>query len=964
MPTPAAVAIPLPHTVFRCARRRRGRVVGSVLLWVTLSPCVAHAVTIRVIAVRVGQAPDRVRLVLEADAPILARIVQPTAPGQMAVDLDDVVTNPVLASLPGKVGRDNPWLRDVRIVGDEAGRARLAFTPRVAMTPQIFQLKPGEGHAYRLVLDFYPDQIARSPDLPTASGVLTDASQGTNAASTSEESAIQASPSSVSSPQGGGGETAVSPNAVPPAVAGAAASDTHEAWLDVTINGTAEGAALVMRDASTAWVNAEDVVRWRLRAPAGQLRSMGGMDYYPLNAFEGLSYRIDESKQLLELTLAATGFETTRFSGVGRSLTEPTPSEGGAYLSYDASAAGGNNGDAVAGALMDVGLFGRWGQFGTTTLLRWGGPLAGTTRLDSTWNRDLPARMATLRFGDAISGASQWGRSLRFGGVQWASNFATQPGLITFPTPDLSGAAVLPSTVDVYVNNALRLRRSVPSGPFSIQDLPVITGQGEVRMVIRDALGREQSVSEPFYASGGLLAPGLRAYSYDLGFARRDYGLRSFAYGTPLLAITERRGITDTFTGELHGEATRRAQTLGAGATWLVPTLGVFTASAAGSQGPAGRGSLLGLGFQRQSARISVGARSQWMSGAFTELGDDPVGSLPRRTTSAYGSVSLSQRASFGVNYTYQRYAHRPDIELVGIGYNRSIGRLGYLGVSALHFLAGQPGTLFSLTYTQILGPSDSMSISGLSRKGSRGGSVQYQRNVPRGSGIGYRLQAGISSDDPSQVGITAQNEVGTYSLDAASVGDAQRYRLGARGSLVLMDGQMFASRRIDDSFAVVHVPGYARVRVYADNQVVGVTNRRGDALVPSLRSYENNPVRIEQADLPLDATIAGLQLQAVPYRHSGVSLTFPVSQSRGALITLSLPNHAEVPAGAEVTVQATGAVFPVGKRGEVYLTGLAPANRLQVRWEQDACVAEVALPESDDPLPRIGPVNCVRKIR
>lgn len=963
MPTPAAVASPLPYTVFRYAKRHRVRLAGGVLLWVTMAPCAAHGVNIRVIAVRVGQAPDRVRLVLEADAPILARVVQPTAPGQVAVDLDDVVADPVLASLPGKVGRDNPWLRDVRIVSGEEGGARLAFTSRVAVTPQIFQLKPGEGHAYRLVLDFYPDQIASPPALPMPARALADAPKVINAAPAIEAAAAGASPSPVFGSKGGGDEKDVSPNSSP-MVADDAASRLREAWLDVTINGLAEGAALVMRDASTAWVSTDDAARWRLVAPARKPRSMGGVDYYPLSVFDGLSYRIDESKQLLELTLPAAGFETTRFSGVGRSLTEPTPSDGGAYLSYDASAATGNRGDAVAGALIDVGLFGRGGQFDTTTLVRRGGAFSGTTRLDSTWSRDLPSRMATLRFGDAISGASQWGRSIRFGGVQWASNFATQPGLITFPTPDLAGAAAMPSTVDVYVNNALRLRRSVPSGPFSIQDLPVVTGQGEVRMVIRDALGREQSVSEPFYASGGLLAPGLRAYSYDLGFARRRYGLQSFAYGTPLLAITERRGITDTFTGELHGEATKNAQTVGAGATWLVSTLGIFTASAAGSQGPAGRGSLLGVGFQRQSARISLGIRSQWASSTFTELGDDPAGSLPRRTTSAYASLSLNQHASLGANYTYQSYAHRPGLAMVGFGYNRSVGRLGYLGMSALHFLDGRPGTLFNLTYTHILGPSESVSISGQSRNGSRGGSVQYQRNVPRGSGIGYRLQAGLTSDDPSQVGITAQNDVGTYSLDAASMGDTRRFRVGARGSLVLMDGQVFASRRIDDSFAVVHVPGYSRVRVYADNQLVGTTNRRGDALVPSLRSYENNPVRIEQADLPLDATIAGLQLQAVPYRHSGVSLTFPVSQSRGALVTLALPDDAAVPAGAEVTVQATGAVFPVGKRGEVYLTGLASTNRLQVRWAQDACTAEVALTKSDDPLPRIGPVNCVRKRR
>ncbi|KYB45530.1 hypothetical protein AB664_06960 [Brucella anthropi] len=59
------------------------------------------------------------------------------------------------------------------------------------------------------------------------------------------------------------------------------------------------------------------------------------------------------------------------------------------------------------------------------------------------------------------------------------------------PLPELSGSAAVPSTVDVYVDNAQRASRSVPSGPFSITNLPIVTGSGMARLVVRDALGRE-----------------------------------------------------------------------------------------------------------------------------------------------------------------------------------------------------------------------------------------------------------------------------------------------------------------------------------------------------------------------------------------------------------------------------------------------------------------------------------------
>lgn len=927
-----------------------------------MAPCLAHAATIHISAVRVGLAPDHVRLVLESDAAIQARLVRPTAPGQLAVDLDGVVANAVLASLPGKVGRANPYLRHVRVVRGEAGEARITFVSTTPVTPQIFQLNPGDGHAYRLVLDFYPDELASPPTLPAGTKVLTPVRLPFRGQRTPLKKTERAPQENTPARQRAPANTRASATTPRPRRQRSTSSPAtpREAWLQVSINGLTEGTSLVLQGPAGVRVSADDVTRWRLRRHGIRPKTTGGIKYYLLNSFDGLSYHIDEARQALQITLPPSAFQVTRFSATGQPLVEPTPSAPGAYISYDASASSGNHGGTNAAALIDLGLFNRWGQFDSTTLARHGGDATGTLRLDSTWTHDMPAKMASVRLGDAISGVSQWGRSVRFGGVQWASNFGTQPSLITFPMPTLEGSATMPSTVDVYVNNALRLRRSVPSGPFSIQDLPVITGKGEVRMVVRDALGREQTISEPFYASGGLLAPGLRDYSYDLGFVRRNYGLQSNEYGPPLLAATERRGLSDSFTGELHGEVTPDQQTLGAGGTWLVSTLGSFTASVAGSHGTTGHGALLGVGFQHQASQVSFGARSQWTTANFTELGNDPVGTLPRQNTTAYLSVSLSQQGSLGANYTYQDFTDRPDIALVGLSYNRSMGRLGYLGISALHFLGSQLGTVLGLTFTTVLGPRDSLSISGQSQGGAHGGNVQYQRNVPVGNGVGYRLQAGLTPSDPSQIGVTAQNDVGTYSLQAASAGDMQDYRAGAQGSVVLMDGQLFASRHIDDSFAVVQVPGFAHVRVYADNQPVATTDARGYALVPSLRSYEDNPIRIEQADLPLDATIETLQLEAVPYRHSGVLLSFPVSRSRGALVTLTLPGHGMVPAGAEVTLQGSATVFPVGERGEVYLTGLVPINHLQVRWPQHSCVVNVPFPKSTDPLPRLGPLSCI----
>jgi outer membrane usher protein len=888
-------------------------------------------------AVQAALAPDRIRLVLESDSPIQARVIHPTEPGEtLAIDLGDVALGAVLQSLSDKIRR-NPFLTSVRFHRD-ADVTRMDLIAPAAITLQIFQLTPTNNHTHRLVVDIVPTMpLPMSPlDTPAAP---TDTATGT----------IVATPA---------------PVPPPPAAVAAASQDTSdaltEAWFEVHVNGTPEDTVLVLQDASGhVLVRAADLERWRIHVTGVAGVSHGTDDYLPLSAIAGLTYRIDPSHGTLLLDVTASRFAATRFTGISRAADQPTPSPPGAYVNYDIFGARGSHGSSHASALVEAGVFGAWGTGSSTFLARHQGGDSRTLRLDTTWTHDRPADMASLRFGDVISAPSSWGRGVRFGGVQWGTNFATQPGFITFPLPTLGGVAAEPSTVDFYVNNVLRLRRDVPSGPFTIQDLPIVTGQGDIRMVVRDLLGREQVVTQPFYASGGLLAPGLRDYSYELGFERENYGLASNDYGRLVAAATERRGFSDSFTGELHVEATRGQQTLGIGSTVLLGNAGVLTASVAGSHDAAGTGALVELGIQHQSRYVSYGARTQLTTDGFIQLGYLPTARPPRQTSSAFISTSFGRFGSLGLNYTHQDFRGQDDVELVGVNYSRSIGVLGYLSLSALQFLGGDPSPLFSLTLTVPLGAADSASFSAQSHAGNARGTVQYQRSLPVGTGVGYRLQAGLDANDPRQADLTLQNDVGTYAFGVASTRDGQAYQASVRGGVALLSGKVFPSRHIDGSFAVVQVPGFADVRVYADNQVVGTTDRDGYALVPRLRPYQKNPIRIEQADLPMDAQIKGLQLDAVPYYQSALALTFPVTRSRGAIVVIKLDDGSDLPAGAEVTVDSQVAPFPVGLRGEVYLTGLDKTSRLHATWNGQSCDMTISFPTTADPLPRLGPVTC-----
>jgi len=98
------------------------------------------------------------------------------------------------------------------------------------------------------------------------------------------------------------------------------------------------------------------------------------------------------------------------------------------------------------------------------------------------------------------------------------------------PLPTLGGTAAVPSTVDVYVKTTSgRFRKEVSSGPFSVSNVPLISGAGTAELVIRDAAGHETRSSVPFYAASTLLAPDFTSWSVEGGLPRLSYGSSSMS---------------------------------------------------------------------------------------------------------------------------------------------------------------------------------------------------------------------------------------------------------------------------------------------------------------------------------------------------------------------------------------------------------------------------------------------------
>jgi outer membrane usher protein len=149
-------------------------------------------------------------------------------------------------------------------------------------------------------------------------------------------------------------------------------------------------------------------------------------------------------------------------------------------------------------------------------------------------------------------------------------------------------------------------------------------------------------------------------------------------------------------------------------------------------------------------------------------------------------------------------------------------------------------------------------------------------------------------------------------------------------------------------------------VRVYLDNRMAGRTDSDGRLLLPSLRPYEDNRVRLDVQDLPLDAEITTAEVEAVPYDRSGMTIAFPLERAAQATATLLGADGESLPIGLRLR-SADGRVTAwVARDGfsEVRGAGTVPALvTAEIGDRLVSCPLPAAPP--DEILADLGVVRC-----
>lgn len=768
---------------------------------------------------------------------------------------------------------------------------------------------------------------------------------------------------------------APAPAAAPPALAASDAAGRMLA-LEVTVNGSNTGTWPLLERQGVLHAPRSAFDEWRVPlSPDTPALRFRGTDYLPLSGIAGFSAQTDLSNQSLALHFSPESFAPTQLNSPLSSRPVLSPVLPSVFVNYDlnytATASGGSAAKDL-GLLAEIGFSSAWGVLTSSHLgrnlandARLGQPRSGV-RLETTFTRNLPERNQTLRLGDASTRAGLWGRSVYFGGVQWGSNFALTPGFISQPRLALNGISSAPSTVELYVNDVLRQVSSVPAGPFSISDTPALTGGGNARLVVRDLLGRETVITQPFFTSSQLLAEGLSDWSVEAGRLRLDLGSASAHYGQHFASASWRQGWSDELTLEGRAELTAQHKTGGLGLMATLPWGILGKAALAVSRSPnLGAGHQWLLGLEQQRPRTSFYLEAQGASVNFRQLGQEAW--VPPVKLQAAGNFSITTQTAgvFSVGLTRFSRFDAPQVLSLSASYAIRLGR-GSLSLNASRATAGARGSFLGLTLLLPLEKNRVVTASLIQRGSRQDISLGAAQNPGFDENLGWRTLAGRQQGAArAEGGVYYTGRYGRLAGDVSALGGQTAVRLGAQGALVAADGRLFATQRVDDSFAVAEVAGYGDIGIGLGSQTLSRTDAAGAALIPRLMAYQNNAIRLDARELPISAEIGSIEQIAVPAWRSAVKVVFPVRSGRGALLSIVLDDGEAAPAGAVLQIQGDPETFYVARRGVAFVTGLQPVNRLTLSWNAQQCQFDAALPGGPaEDIIRLGPLPCKGVVR
>ncbi|HEV2651494.1 MAG TPA: fimbria/pilus outer membrane usher protein [Rhizomicrobium sp.] len=665
----------------------------------------------------------------------------------------------------------------------------------------------------------------------------------------------------------------------------------------------------------------------------------------------GVRFVFHADTQTIAITADDSALKPHNLGG-GVLSAPPDEASLGALVNYGIAATRDSRGATDISGDLEFRAFAAPGVFES----RWYGRSSSFRRLDTALIHDDVEDLRTWTAGDFVASSMTWSRPVRAAGLSIATNFAIRPELVTQPMPWLAGAVSVPSTVDLYLNGVHAMNQPVPPGPFTVNQAPIINGEGQVSLAVTDALGRQTVQSFDFYASDELLAPGLTASAFEAGWLREGYGQDYDRYTKPFAQMLARHGLTDVLTIEGRAALTADRPEFGAGFVAKLGSIAVVALSLDDSG--FGRGEQMRASLERQTGGYFIRAAITQSFGRFRDVASEAGDGNVDRSIEAGAGFNSDALGSFGLNYTEVNYDRSNRLGIVSASWSRPVadGWRAY----ATAWRAGSHASGFMVGLS--VSPSNGLLVeAGVNGSGGHTGAFANASQWPDdGLGFGWSAQAQSAPVASGQVMLRYTSPFGEAGAGISGGRFGTNASAYATGSIAwLAGGAPHLARQTSSSFAEIDT-GMPGVHITLENRAIGETGQDGRLFVPELVPYVPAHIAIDARSVPLDQEIMTPGAIIRPPRDAGIALKLPIRASVTAAVHFILPDGADAALNTPVSVNGAdeGAV---GYDGVAWLTDLLSDNVIRLGDGEDACTAHLAFdPAKNRPGMTLGPVVCV----
>ncbi|EKY3198635.1 fimbrial biogenesis outer membrane usher protein [Cronobacter turicensis] len=562
--------------------------------------------------------------------------------------------------------------------------------------------------------------------------------------------------------------------------------------------------------------------------------------------------------------------------------------------------------------------------------------------------------------------------SLLIRGVQLSSDDDMLPDQLNGFAPIIRGIAKSNARVTVRENGYVIYQRSVPPGPFMINDLSSVSNGGKMEVTVTEADGSETHNTIAYSSVPQLLRAG--QIKYNLSVGRYMSGSSSVEDKPEILQAVISRGLP--FNTTLYGGSQyhQRYQAFSLGLGMDMKSLGGIAADITHSKGRRGNtlegsGKMVRLTYRNYipDTDTQIQLDNRYYSGDYLSFSDWATAedlftdTRKRREYNLSFNQSLDDSNSFYTSLSRSENVDNSVSRMWQVGWNGAIKNVSLTLSYSMSRSEGEPvwdkqlamtlSVPFSETFPKAQPMVNYTATSGLegdiNNQLGINGKLGESQSTTWNTQLSYAAQHGEPSTKSGSAGLNYQGNYGDMSVTYNA--DQNNYlSWNASGSIVGHRHGITFGRNSTGSMALVSIPGVADVPLNGGQDMT--TDSRGYALVTDLRPYHRNSLGIDTQSASKDLDFTSTSAQLVPTKDAVVLAEFKAIRGRKAVLTVN-HNGDVLPFGARARIEGMDNVFYVGDKGQVYLNAVPDKGTLNFKWgENQTCSAPFEMPSEQTP--------------